>query len=622
MTQVRDAAWYLYPRVCPILSVSRDDLMRSVEMFGRVESITALAQLIVENYEFPYECHRESRVSPPSSISLPRLEGKTTPASASLLLGGYRCSRLSSDQAISGITLMMHDAPSRDDWILDSFMEPHRMKCWTAVQGKPRRWADTRNDMRSPHAKATNVEPLVKLIETELATLHSSDPKSCRSKYRDGILNHDTLHDALTASSEAIPPNVELYLQTIAKLKPSSVSAPIIGYGVSLAALAVIASEQTPCFYKLSGLTPAAADSLRKFIESTNRDQATEMVEREAAEVEDADLVFLDVLPYGTHDLRAYLGEKTTPRHLTYSRHLRHAFISPLRQLISDATEFETEEPPPPTRIAVVVSLRELPALPSIEPMLLAVLSDLQFASHLTIVGALISYKRDYAVYLMLLHARPRLATKKTEEQRVSWETRLRDLYPELTDLLTTGDVTDDEESDGTLTEAGDASLRGRSTSISGGRGDAKETLRAKKLEKVEKRQQAVIAAPPMAWDTVCLRAAISSIKAAVIEELPNIALQGPRIIRGKSVFPSRTRKCVIISSTTDASSGAVVFVFGSSSEPPRLPTIPITVESPIDATASRDSTTTPQTISDPLLSRMVSGIRESMTADSTKSVK
>lgn len=538
---------YLYPRVCPILALSREDVTRAVELYGSAQTLTGLATLIINNYDFPYARACQPRVPAPLSLDKPRFDSKTTPSPQTMLLGGYRCTRLSSDERIPGITLLMHDTLSRSDWLLDSFMEQHRMKCWVAVQGKTRRWSetDTRNDLRSPYARATHLESLSKLLETHLLPTEAVRPSRTRLP-DDSILTHDCLREALIGHGEATPPTTEFYLQIIAKLQPLSIFAPQVSYGVSIAALACVAGRDTPCYYSLDGLTPGATASLREFISETGHSPTTELIE---GETRTADLIFLDVIPYGTHDLRAYLGEQSTPRHLTYAGHLRRYVITPLRKLVQE----NAAHTGPPTRVALVSSLRELPAQPIIEPMLLAIMSDAELGSHIEIVGALVAKKRDYAAYLMLLHSTPREPNKE-------WRERLQDLYPEAMAMFNSGE---------------------------------QEAVSIESSQRSSTRP-----APAATWEVMCLKTLMASPSWESAAH-DGVALQGPRVVRGKAAFPTRTRTRVIESETHNSVTGDIVFVFGSIVEPAAV----VVSQEP--------------EIADPLISRIVNGIRESMMTDS-----
>jgi hypothetical protein len=508
-----NAECFLYPRVCPVLALSHEDLVRSIETYGRTETFTSLANLITKHYDFPYARYGNTRMAAPSSLGLPRSDAKPKPAPVSMLLGGYRCTRLPSELKIPGITLIMQDNLSKIDWAFDGFVEQHRMKCWVAVQGKTRRWTDSsgRNDYRSPFSKATHPETLMKLLDAEV----TDQP----------VFNHGELRQLLISQSEAVPPTVELYLQTIEKLKPTSMSAITITYGIAVAAMAC---TEIPCSYRSSALTSEVTAAIGKFVNKTK------IHELGPEDPLIADLVFIDAIPYGTHDLRAFLGEETTPKYVSYPQHLKR-ITDPLRQLIT-----ELRPGRPPTRVALVISLREMPSLPSIEPLLLSILSDEHLAPHLQVVGALVSQKRDYGVYLILMHHAPR-------PQSGEWGQKLKQLYPEL----------DAVES---------------------------ETVPAK-----------VTAA--ITWDAICLR----NVQAELITAAPDIsgiALQGPRIVRGKETFPTRTRIRNIISETNDLDNGSIVYVFGDVKEP----VAPVTTPAKVVVG-----------IADPLLSRMVSGIRQSM---------
>jgi hypothetical protein len=277
-------------------------------------------------------------------------------------------------------------------------------------------------------------------------------------------------------------------------------------------------------------MTPDTAASLKEFVEISGK----KFVEGHR----EADLIFIEAVPYGTHDLKSYVVSDTP---LSYGQHLKR-ILQPIRHLV------ETVKPSdaPPIRIALVISLREMPALPTVEPLLLTILSDETLVSQIDLLGALVSQKRDYTVYLMLLHRSPRMRTS-------AWSKHLTTLYPEL---------------------LGD---------------DTVVSLRASGRP----------ASAPAAWDAVCLAAVIAKFAKMPPPESV-ISLQGPRKVRGKAVFPSRTRSSVVVSETNDTETGSVVFVFGEASEPPM---VAVAADKPV--------------ISDPLLSRMVSKIQESIAASS-----
>lgn len=524
--------WYLYPRVCPILSVSYEDLVYCIESYGREDTFRTLASLIISNYEFPYVRACVPRSVAPPSLGPPKSQCRPSPAAATTLLGGYRCTRLSSEIKIPGITLIMRDVHSRLDWSLDTFMERHRMKCWVAVQGKTRRWADDRNDLRSPYARGTNIDSMTKILDAELVNREKKTSVE--------IVDHGALRDLLVGHGEAIPPTVELYLQTIDKLNPTSISALSVGYGVGLAAMACVAEQALPCTYNLEGLTEEAGKSLKSFISLSGK-PLTEIHEDSLL----ADLIFIDAFPYGTHDLRSYLGEKSTPRHISYPVHITR-ILNQLRSLVDVPSRTIS-------RIALVISLRELPALPTIEPLILSILSDKKISSRIDLVGGLMSQKRDYAVYLMILRPQEKTASD------TPWEKLLLDNYPELRG----GDcVMPEEERDA-------------------------PKLSSQKSSRVRVEQS-------QTWDTVCLNVAMPKLLTSTM----GVSLQGPRILRGKNTFPSRTRNCVIISETNNLDTGDVVYVFGEAHEPPL-----IVDEQPI--------TSPKQVVSDPLLSRMIAGIQQ-----------
>lgn len=471
---------YFYPRVCPILSVSRGDLVRGIELFGREETMKTLAMLITKNYDFPYARQCNPRTPAPSVLDNPRFESRTTPAPATALLGCYRCTRLKEDQKIPGITLLLRDSLSRVDWNLDCFMERQRMQCWIAIRGKTRE----AREALSPYIRGTNVEILTKLLDAELT-----------GKKNPALLDHAILRDMLLGNSEAIPPTVELYLQTIEKLHPVSVTATRVGYGVSLAAMSCI---DVPCSYSSEGLTEEAKKSLREFL-------GDKISEKQG----DADLIFVDVLPYGSHDMRGYISNGQ----LGYAQYIKNAVAPIIKQ---------RPRTDPPMRIALVVSLRELPAQPTVEPILLSILAT----DSLDLVGALVSQKRDYAVYLMLVNKSPR---KDTEQ----WAKILESAYPEL------------YRTDSSPSEVSGGSLR---------------------------------APAPVTWDAVCL----ASVLPGLLTPRPpdtSIALQGARKVQGKAVFPVRTRNCTPISETHDTETGDIVYVFPTVADP--LPELPPVVSSP-----------------------------------------
>ncbi len=508
---------YLYPRVCPILSLSSEDLTRCIEAYGREECFNTLATLITENYDFPYVRACIPRTPAPSALGPPRPGGKPKPAASNSLLGGYRCTRIPTDSRIPGITLVMQDAVSRLDWELDTFMESHRMKAWVAIQGRTRKWADS----RSPHTRLTNVSVLSKTLDAELQAGRR--------------LDHEVLRDIAVSHGEAVPPTVELYLQTIEKLNPSSVSTITTTYGVGLAAMACFANKQLRCCYDLSSLTSPAAASLREFVVTTGRPLIEELNIT-------ADLVFIDAVPYATHDLRAYLGEDSSPQNLSYKGH-----IDRILNFVHSAVAGKS------SRIALVMSLRESPTLPTVEPILLSLMMN----ENLDLVGALVSQKRDYAVYLMLVHT-----TSNLKDER--WKKLLQSHYPEL--LL---------EEEPLRNSSRPESLR-RST-----QGEA--------------------------WDVTCLNTVLAKFKSLPDDNTDRIALQGPRQVRGKLLFPCRTRRCTVVSETSNLESGNIVYVFGDPIEPP-----------PPAMAASEEKTpavVVESTTLDPLLSRMVAGIRENIDA-------
>lgn len=536
------AAWYLYPRICPVLALSRDDIKRSVESYGESETLSVIASLISSQYEFPYLRHSNSGIG----TQPPKVECTTVPAPSTMLLGGYRCSRLASEVRIPGITLIVNDSKSDADWELDNYMEHHRMKCWVAVQAKLRRWGSSSgaespspNDLRSPYARATHPETLRKIIEILVAQSH------------DEVITHNRLRREFIGHNEFIPPTAELYLHVIAKLKPKSIHFSQVAYCSGIAAVLEGGTSPESVRYNLSNLCADAAESIRSFIQNSGDDTATRLVEEDNTT---SDLIFIDVVPYATHDLRAYLGEESTPRHVSYPDHIRRWVIEPLKRSIQARDEGRSGL----LRIAMLFSLRELPMMPTIEPALLSILADDELSSRIQIVGALISQKRDYAFYLMIVMP----PQPQSSSSREHWNRHLTRLYPELFSSPR------DE-----LSSAGGVLLVKKkvSSSITSGT------------------QQGSGTAP---WESECLSAA----KLECIASLLPIALQGPRLVQGKHAFPTRTRQRVLVKET-DSAEGSVTYEFGDTWTEPPL----IIVEEPAD----------------PLLSKMVQGIKAS-SADKT----
>lgn len=511
--QGSDIEWYLYPRICPILSLSSEDLAYCIEVYGRTLTLNTIAKIVATHYDFPYA---HSGLAP-KVLEPPRLEGKHVPAPPTMLLGGYRCTRLNPEVRIPGITLLMRDSISRLDWNLDGIMEPHRMKCWVAVQGKSRKTAV------SPYSRATDIEHLARVLDMRKSEL----------------LDHSTLRDGLIGNNEAIPPTVELYLQTINRLNPPSIYAHCVGFGVSLAAMACVANRELPCHYSLRDMTSEASQSLRHFA-SVAGDKL-----HETDDIIAADLTFLEVFPYGTHEFSSY---RSSQPH-NYGEYIRRLIIDPLRDIVNADNKQH-----PPRRIALVISLRELPSLPTIEPMLMSILCE----KNIELVGALVSQKRDYAVFLMLIRESK---GSNTEE----WKKLLESTYPELSSLSS---QVDEEEA----------------------------VIRPKKTTSASPPH---VAAEP--WDVVCLNA----VKAELITQEPDtsgIVLQGPRKLKGKAVFPTRTRNCPIISETNNLENGDIVYVFSSAhtcSEPNK------TAETAVESGAT--------TVDDPHLLRMLQGIKKNI---------
>lgn len=474
--------------------------MRAIELFGREASISTLATLITTHYDFPYVRDCRPRIPPPSVLEDPIADTRPIPGHWIPILGNYRCTRLGEEQKIPGINLLMRDRLSRLDWTLDCFMERHRMKCWATILRKAYKWADT----RSPYVRATNPEVLTKLLDAELT-----------GKNNPPVLDHAALRDMLLEYSELIPPTVELYLQAIYRLNPSSITSANTIFGVSVAAMACVASSQLPCSYSKNGLCEEAAASLREFVSALDKP----ITERDT----DADLIFVDIVPYKTHDMRGYWG---SPSDLSYPDYVKQVLSPILKQRPRTG---------PPIRIALITPLRDFPSQPTVEPVLLNILAT----EGLDLVGALVASRRDYAAYLMMTSRTPRTDTEK-------WSGILRSAYPELFGL-----------------EAPKETIGGTGT-----------------------------------WDSICLEAVLPGLmKSSPRDNL--IALQGPRKVQGKRVFPARTRNCATITETHNTESGDIVYLFKA--EPDPLPDLPVVPEEP--------------EIADPLISRMVSGIQQSIAA-------
>lgn len=544
-----DVRWYLFARVCPILCISKDDIEFCFENFGRTETLDCLTTLIIENYDFPYE--RFPGKPPPSYLPSARLECKAPQAASKVRLGGYRCSRISpenpSSVVIPGITLILHDTTTTADWFLDTFMEEQRMKCWVAVQGKPKRWnsasGDDRNELRSPYSRVTNPKTLIKILE-ELILANKV------------IITHDAIRDCVLNRAEAKPPNTELYLQTITKLKPATISIARTTYGVGLAAIAYAAASEnnTQCSFDLEDVEPKAAKRFREFLGSLRLSDPTLLQERQGGIDKNSSLIFMDAIPYGTHDLRAYLGEHSIPRYLTYREHLRKYFIKPLRKILDEVLPSDRSP-----CLALIVSLRELPAQPTIEPILLAIMSDDRFSREMRVVGALVSKQRDYAAFLISINPK-----SSQQQQNTEWKSLFTKLYPELVNLLSLSDE-DDHLPPPPLPAV---ALKSRSSASS-----SANTLLP-------------------SWETTCLSGIdFSTIK---ISEIP---FQGPRSSKNP-IFPTRTRLSKIIEEKINPETGDVLFTFGETSEPSSSSSTPVVVANETQ---------------DPLLQKMITGIKANM---------
>ena len=514
--------------------------------------MAVLTNLVMKNYDFPvsnnYIIHQLMLEPPLEFLKNRQQQRKKTTPSKSALLGGsiarldWHDRRTDTWNHTAYIWLTDYRVY---DWILDTFMEEHRMKCWVAVQGKTRRWSEKcpkgrSNDFRSPYSKISHFETLSRVLTNIL----TGDIPS--------LLTHEVLRTALIGNNEAIPPTVEFYLQTISKLNPSSIYLAQITYGVSLAA--VIAANNPLCLFSLRGLREEAAQSLREFVNHIDGGSSSYLTETTQTS-SSADLIFLDIIPYGTHDLRAYLGENSTPKTLSYVEHLHRFVLTPLRQLIISSDTMLLH----PTRVAIVTSLRELSVQPTIEPMLLTIMADEQLSKHFRLIGALNSRKRDYAAYLLLMYNEPQ-ENPPSPPHNLYYRQQLDRLYPELAVGFPTTRLVADVKSIAVQKPS-------------------RET-----------------------WEVQCLRALKASSSWIEINPQPagRISLQGPRTLKNKEVFPSRNRKRHII--REEKLGEDIVFVFGSIISEPPLREIAEVPQSSVE-------------INDPLIARMVSNIRESLRA-------
>lgn len=536
---------FLFLRACPVLCVSKEDLEYAFGKFGKAETLTKLAEIIIENYDFPYVRQCVPRVPPPQGLPETRCVDISKPQqSTSSRIGGYRASRLSDNddgEKIPGITLMLNDIQTRTDWILDTFLEKHRMKCWVAVQGKPKRWqhqSDERNEQRSPFARATNVELLAKVIE----------------EYSADLITHDGIRDVILKRGELIPPNTELYIQTLLNLKPTSIVFERITFGVGLAAAAIYcasskSSSSINCSFNLedSVENPEAAADMKEFVSNLNGGGGCSS--DDTTNLKEASLYFIDAIPYGTHDVRAFLGEKSTPRFLSHTQHIRKYLIDPLTQIVSRVAEDKT------SRVAIVISLKELSAQPTIEPFFLFLLSDEFFTKNVELVGALVSKQKDYAVFLIAIHPKTRLHPVAKEK----YSQILKSKYPELFGETTEEDV-------------------------------------FKFSSPIIKKSTATSPPPPPTnqnWEAECLAA----LKLPTTIEKP-IPAQGPRLLKCAAVLPGRHQSAKLISETVNPETGDVTFVFGADvvRTPPPI----------ISATASNR---------DPVMEKLIQGITANMSS-------
>lgn len=381
------AKYFLHPRLCPEINVSKSDLEYAIQRYGMKEVTDALHSIITTNYNFPLSkyINREfprdyARLSCPE---MKKSQFSTVRSPQESTIASLRVTRKPIDEiAYPGITVALTDKFAYDDHIVSDLIEPHLLYTWFGA---------SKLHTSSPQERYKDKEQYERLI------LKSSS------------LNTWSLRQNLLLSSELTTPNVELYNYIFTKLQPKVINLFETGFGTSIMSLLRFSADNTfNCYYNTSLNSTNMIESIDRMIKTFQKGSST-FIHSSRSKRSNFDLVIGEIFPFETYHIKELHAVSED-----YHDYMNEFVFSNITKQIENLNDG--------SRFVLVVSLRESKKHPTVEPLILHILGKIP---KLTFAGNLVSNKKDFIVLLYIV--------KERDEPTLQvWKTLYERIYPEL----------------------------------------------------------------------------------------------------------------------------------------------------------------------------------------------
>lgn len=400
------AKYFLQPRICPEIRLSKNDLIWAVKEFGTQPVAEALHSLITTNYDFPLSKYTSSSSMPSvhdvARFSCPEMKKSTSTQQVIVTspmestISSLRVSRKSvSDPPYPGITVQLMDKYAYDDKVVAEIVEPHMLKVW---------YGNSKTYTTCPQEKYYDKSIYEKMLSKLLTTNNAEEENFI-------VLDSNALRSNILLSSEISLPHVELYNYILNKLEPKSINVFETGFGSSIMSLLRYSTiHNFKCSYRTS-LGDEVLESLKAMIKTYNKHGKSSFTSTSSSvNHQSDDLVIGEVFPFETYHMRNLITNSIED----YQQYMnQNVFMN---------IEKHTENLKEGVRFVIVIPLRESKKHPTIEPLILFILSRLP---NLMFAGNLISHKKEFIVLLFIVK-------KKVVDEEGKWNSLFNKLYPEL----------------------------------------------------------------------------------------------------------------------------------------------------------------------------------------------